>query len=234
VLTEADLAPLPPPVRRYVRAAGVVGQPRVRALHATWKGRIRAGPSEPWMDFTAEQLNTLDVPRRFFLMDAVMRGLPVDVLHVFDERGATLRVRLLSLKTMVDAAGEVLTRSETVTYFNDLCLLAPGELVRPAVAWEPVDDRTARARFTLGVNTIGATLVFDAEDRLVDFVSEDRNPSPDGSASGPVRWTTPVSATARTGPARVALRAETLWHPASGGWSYGEFELQSLEYDPAR
>lgn len=234
VLTEADLAPLPEPVRRYVRGAGVVGQPRVHSFHARWRGRIRGGPGEPWMAFTAEQLNTLDTPRRFFFMDAVMKGLPVDVLHAFDERGATMRVRLLSLKTMVDAGGEVLTRSETVTLFNDLCIFAPGELVRRAIAWEAADAHSARARYTQGPNTISATLLFDDAANLVDFVSDDRNPSPDGRGGGPVRWTTPVRDYARVGPLRVPRHAETRWHPASGAWTYGEFTLTDLAYDGGR
>ena len=37
-----------------------------------------------------------------------------------------MRVRLLSLIPMVDASGPDLRRKETVTVFNDLCLLAPG------------------------------------------------------------------------------------------------------------
>jgi len=37
--------------------------------------------------------------------------------------GATMRVRLLSVRTIVDAKGDVLTRAETVTVFNDLCVL---------------------------------------------------------------------------------------------------------------
>lgn len=234
VLREADLAPLPEPVRRYVRAAGVVGQPRVRSFRARWSGRIRGGPAEEWMTFKAEQLNTLDTPRRFFFMDAVMKRLPVDVLHAFDERGATMRVRLLSLKTMVDARGEVLTRSETVTLFNDLCIFAPGELVRPTIAWEAVDARSARARYTQGPNTISATLFFNEAAELVDFASDDRNPSPDGSGGGPVRWTTPVREYARVGPARVPRQAETRWHPASGAWTYGEFTLEDLAYDSGR
>ena len=234
VLTEADLAALPAPVQRYIRASGVVGQPRVQSFRATWTGRIRGGPHEPWMVFTAEQLNTFDPPRRFFLMDAVMKRLPVDVLHSFDERGATMRVRLLSLKTMVDARGATLTRSETVTVFNDLCILSPGELVRPSITWEPVDAHTARARYTQGPNTIAATLFFNDADELVDFGSDDRNPAPDGSTAAPTRWTTPARDYARVGPARVPRRAETRWHPASGAWTYGEFELQSLVYNAGR
>jgi hypothetical protein len=232
VLREADLVALPDPVRRYVRAAGVVNQPRVQNFRATWTGRIRSAPDAAWMDFTADQFNTLDVPRRFFHMDAVMKGLPVDVFHAFDEQGATMRVRLLSVKSMVDVSGAALTRAETVTLFNDLCLLAPGELVRPAIRWEAVDAHTARARYTQGPNTISATLVFNDADELVNFASDDRNPAPDGSAP-PTQWTTPARDYRRVGPARVFARAEARWHPASGAWSYGEFELRSLAYNVA-
>lgn len=234
VLREEDLAGLPAPVQRYVRAAGAVGQPRVQSVRATWIGRIRAGPVEPWMSFTADQFNTFDTPRRFFLMDAVMKGLPVDVLHAFDELGATMRVRLLALKTMVDAKGAALTRSETVTLFNDLCVLAPGELVRPSIAWEPVDAHTARARYTQGSNTIAATLSFDGAGELVDFASDDRNPSPDGSTVAPTRWTTPLRDYGQVGAARLPRKAETRWHPSSGAWTYGEFELRSVVYNGVR
>jgi hypothetical protein len=77
------------------------------------------------MKFAADQMNILDTPRRFFLMNARMKGLPVDVLHAFDVNGATMRVRLLSVRTMVDAKGVELTHAETVTLFNDLCVCAP-------------------------------------------------------------------------------------------------------------
>ena len=234
VLSEADLAPLPAPVQRYLRGAGVVGQPRPRALHASWKGRIRSDAASPWMAFTAEQVNTLDPPRRFFKMDATMKGLPVDVLHAFDEGGATMRVKLLSAFTMVDAKGAEMTRAETVTLFNDLCILAPGALVSRRVTWEPVDDRRARARFTLGANTVGAELQFNEAGELSDFVSDDRSAGPpDGKTFTPMRWSTPLSRYAKVGPARVATRGDAVWHPASGAFAYGEFELVALAYDVA-
>ena len=186
------------------------------------------------MSFTADQLNILDTPRRFFWMDARMKGLPVDVLHAFDENGATMRVRLLSVRTMVDAKGADLTRAETVTLFNDLCVCAPGALVFADVSWEPIDAHRAIGHFTLGVNTITAELRFDDDGDLVDFVSDDRAAgSPDGRTFTRVRWTTPVRDYARVGPARVATRAETRWHPDTGAWTYGEFELTSLAYNVA-
>ena len=40
-----------------------------------------------------------------------------------------MRGKLLSLATVVDAAGPEMDRSETVTVFNDLVVLAPGAIV---------------------------------------------------------------------------------------------------------
>lgn len=232
VLTEADLAPLPPPVQRYVRQAGAVGQPRVHDFRVQWTGRIRADAASPWMPFVAEQHNTIEPPRRLFMMDARMKGLPVAVLHAYAPGGATMRVKLLSAIAMVDAAGPALTRAETVTWFNDLCLLAPGALVAPCITWTPIDDTTARAEVTVGVHTIAAELRFDAAGRLIDFVSDDRAAaSPDGKTFTRQRWSTPLADYARVGPATVATHGEARWHPASGAFAYGEFALRSLAYD---
>ena len=234
LVTETDLAHLPGPVQRYLRRVGVVGQPRVNDFRATFTGRIRSDPGGPWMGFTADQLDILDTPRRFFWMDARMKGLPVDVLHAFDDKGATMRVRLLSVRTMVDAKGPDLTRAETVTLFNDLCVCAPGALIMADVTWQAVDAHRTIGQFTLGVNTISAELRFDDDGDLVDFISDDRaTGSPDGRTFTRVRWTTPLRDYAQVGPARVATTAETRWHPESGEWTYGEFELTSLAYNVA-
>jgi hypothetical protein len=193
-VVEADLAPLPDPVRRYLRRAGVVGRPPVLDFRATWTGRMRSSPDSAWMTFTADQLDiVLDSPQRFFLMAARMKGLPVDVLHRFDQDGATMRVRLLSVFPMVDAKGAELTHAETVTLFNDLCCLAPGALLSPDITWEAVDKTKVTARFTVGVNTVTAELRFDDSGDLVDFVADGRGAiSPDGRTITPLRWSTPL------------------------------------------
>ena len=232
VLTDTDLATLPEPVQRYVRRSGAIGRPRVHDFRMTWTGRIRADASSEWMEFTADQVNTVDTPRRFFLMDATMKHLPVDVLHAFDENGATMRVKLLSTFPMVDAKGPELTRGETVTMFNDICLYSPGSLTLPFVTFEPIDDHAARGHFTLGANTISAELRFNDADELVDFISDDRTAlSPDGREYIPMRWTTPAHDYADVGSARVATRAEVRWNSGDGPWTYGEFALDSLAYN---
>ncbi len=129
LVSEDDLNGLPDPVQRYLRRTGSVGQPWVHHFRANWRGRIRGGPEDPWMEFTAEQYNFPREPSRFFLMAARRGVLPVDVFHAFRDGRANMQVRLLSLFPIADARGPEMTRAETVTLLNDICLLAPGALL---------------------------------------------------------------------------------------------------------
>jgi uncharacterized protein DUF6544 len=235
LVVEADLLRLPEAVRAYVRASGAVGQPQVVDFRATFRGRIRAGAFEPWMDFGAEQVSVYEeqTPSRLFFMDATMKHLPLDVLHRFVGHAATFRVRLLSAVTMVDAKGPEMNRSETVTLFNGLCLLAPSQLIDPAIAWETVDTQHVRARYTRGKETISAELVFDATTGdLVDFVSDDRfAASSDGKSFTLRRWRTPARSYRAFGPRRLMSVAEARWEAVGGAFTYVELELVSIDFN---
>jgi hypothetical protein len=235
LVTEADLQSVPTPVQRYLRLTGSVGQPRIFNFRAAWKGRIRGGVDEPWMPFTAQQLNTYSpTPTRLFLMAAVMKGLPVDVFHRFIGEAATFQVRVLSVATVVDAKGPEMNRGETVTIFNDLCLLAPSMLLDRSIRWQSIDSHAARAFFTRGAQTVSAELRFDDQGKLVDFLSDDRSrASADGTSFTGLRWSTPVRDFRQFGERRVHTFGEAKWHDPAGTYAYGEFELQNIEFNVA-
>lgn len=234
-VTEADLAPLPPPVQRYLRLTGVVGQPRVWNYRLRFRGRIRSGPDSRWMPFEAEQQSVAGPHTRLFFMRARMFGLPVEAWHRLADGHATMRVRLAGVVTVVDARGVEMDRAETVTLLNDMCLLAPGTLLDPAIRWEAVDDRTVRAAFTNGAHTIAATLTFRDDGYLADFVSDDRlQASPDGRTFRPLRFSTPIREYRTFGPVTVAGFGEGKWHPPEGAFAYGEFAIVDAAMNVAR
>lgn len=234
VITEADLFALPSSVQRYLRVTGTVGKARVRTFEAVWRGRIRGGTSEPWMPFVAEQVNTTG-PRssRMFFMSGTMKHLPVSVFHRFIGEDATFRVRLLSAFTVVDAKGPEMNHSETVTLFNDACLLAPSALLDPQVLWEPeTEARRARAHYTRGAETITADLSFDEAGDLVDFVSDDRSAaSADGRIFTRTRWSTPVSEPRTFEGRRVPTHGEARWEAPDAAFTYIEMDLESVVFD---
>ncbi len=233
-LTEANLASLPDPVQRYLRATGMVGQPLIRNYRVRMRGRIRSGPDARWMPFEADQQSFADRPARLFWIRATMMGVPIDGLHRLADGHATMQIKPLGAFAIVDAAGPEMDQGETVTLFNDMCLLAPGTLVDPAIQWEPVDARTAKARFTHAAHTISATLFFDDEGLLKDFVSDDRLASNDGKEYKRWRWSTPIAEYRDYGPYRLAARGEARWHPPEGEYVYAAIDILEVEYNRRR
>jgi hypothetical protein len=233
-ITEADLAHLPEPVQRYLRTSGVVGLPRVHNFYARMHGRIRSGRDARWMPFSAEQYNFVDEPARLFYLNASMYVVPVQGYHRYVGSSATMRVKAAGLVRVVDAAGDEMNSAETVTMFNDMCVLAPVTLIDPAIAWEPVDRRTARAAFTNAGRTIRAELAFNEAGELVDFRSDDRyQTAPDGSGARRVRWSTPIGEYRAFGPVRLASRGEGRWHEPEGEYAYIELTVDDVRYNVA-
>ena len=85
------------------------------------------------------------------------------------------------VNTVPSPNGLVMNKAETVTLFNDMCVFAPRALVDPGIQWREIDPLNVSAAFTNAGITIQAVLTFNAEDELVDFVSDDRLA---GSADG--------------------------------------------------
>lgn len=235
LVTEADLSHLPAPVAAYVRRSGAVGQPPVSEFAVQFHGRIRGGPAKPWMTFTGQQTNTAGLgPVRLFFMDAALFGIPIEVLHVFDAGTATMRVRACSLFTMVNASGAEMDRGETVTVFNDMCVLAPAMLIDAPVTWILIDDQHVRGTYTCGPNSVSAELTFNDDHELVNFVSDDRFAgSSDGKSFAAQRWSTPISNYRTVNGHHLGTFGLARWHAPSGEYTYLEFNLDTITYNVA-
>lgn len=229
VLTEADIAHLPPPVRRYIALTGSIGRPVVTEITLRFDATMFDGPEAPGMTGPVVQYERFDLPRRLFLMTTQMKGLPVAVLHDFNSDQATMRVRLAGLVNVVDVGGPELTRTETVTILNDLCFFAPSRMIDPRMTWAEIDDSRARVAFTLGPNTVSAELVFNAAGELVDFISDDRGALEKDGTLRILRWTTPMSNYREFGGWRLASEGDAIWHRPEGPFTYGRFRLTEYE-----
>ena len=230
VLIEADLAPLPAPVARYIRASGAVGRPRPQNVRVVFDATMYRKPGGPPMAARAVQYSFFGDPARLFIMRARMFGLPVRALHLYREHAATFQVRVADLVNMVDQSGPEISSAESVTVLNDWCFMAPGVLVDDRLAWESIDDRSAGVTFSNGPYRVRATCLFDDRDELVDFWSDDR---PDSSTGRfvPCRWYTPLDTYRDVGGMRLSTHGTAVWDRPEGRFTYGDFRLVSLRYD---
>ncbi len=230
-VTREDIRHLPACVQRYLEYAGVVGKPKVRNFRALFRGSMKRSLDGDWFDISARQYNFYDDPARIFYIDGAISGLPIDGLHAYIGDSATMQIAVASLFRVADARGPKMTRGETVTMFNDMCLLAPATLIDRRIAWETVDSLRARARFANAGHAITALLSFDETGRLADFLSNDRYASTDGTDYTNWPWSTPVPGYRNVGGRNVPVSIEAVWHTPRGKIPYARFELAEIEYN---
>ncbi len=146
IVTEQDIKHLPDPVQKYLRFTGAIGKEKIQSVKLEFTGDFKTDPNRKYSKFTSVQYNFFDSPKRFFYMKMRMMGLPFDGLHVYKNEQASMKIRMASLFTVVDAKGEKMDQGETVTVFNDLCLMAPSALIDADVQWQTFDPLTVKAQ----------------------------------------------------------------------------------------
>jgi len=228
MLTESDIQLLPDPVKKYLRLTGSVGKPKVNNFKIECAGKIRKDEKSEWMPFTCEQYNFMETPTRLFFMKAVMKGLPVAGYHCFKNGIALMDIRLFSIFKVQYMAGAEMDLSETVTFFNDMCCLAPPTLIDKRIKWLTVESNKVKASFTNNNITVSAWLYFNDKGELINFISENRYSADAGKQ---LPWATPLKDYSEINGYNLMGNAEVIYSYPDRDLCYGTFKLISVEYN---
>jgi hypothetical protein len=231
LLIEADIQCLPEQVKKYLRCTGAVNKPKVKNFKVELSGQIRMSEKSEWMPFTSQQYNFMDASTRLFFIKATMKHLPVAGFHSFKNGNAYMDIRLMSLFKVQYQSGKEMDISETVTFFNDMCCMAPATLIDKRVKWLEVDGNKVHATFTNSGITISAWLYFNNLGELVNFISDDRYAVTKNNTVKRLPWSTPVKYYKKIGRHNLATFAETIYSYPEGDFCYGNFGLTNIEYN---
>lgn len=230
ILELEDMQHLPPIVQKYLTYTRVTGKPKVHHFRAVFKGGIRAQPTDEYMPLESVQYNFMKDPARLFYIEAKKKGLPALGVHLYQNARAIMDIRLFGLIPLVHASGPEMDQSETVTYFNDMCVMAPATLIDPGIHWESLDSLTVKAKYTYQNITISALLHFDENGALQNFVSHDRYET-DGKSYHAYPWSTPVKQYKEINGFYLPAEAELVYDKPEGPFCYGIFELVDINYN---
>jgi len=226
VVTEEMLADLPEPVRRYLRYTGVVGKPFPGTIRLRQKGRMRLGPR--WLPFDAEEHYSVQPPG--FVWAGTVRAGRFPVARARDmyaEGTGRLLVKVASLWPVVDASGEQMDQAEMVRYLSEM-IWFPAAFLAGNISFEAVDDSSARVTLTDHGRTVTATMFFDAQGRLTDFVAERYRTS---DSSDPDTWSTPFTGYGEFEGLRLPASGKVTWKLPDGDLEYIDVTLTDLHYD---
>jgi len=231
ILTEADIKHLPAIVQKYLIYVGTIGKEKVLNFRAEFKGGIRSKSTEDFMQLKSVQYNFTDNPTRLFYIVAKKKGVPAKGIHLYKDQKAIMLIKIFGLFTVANAKGIEMNQGETVTLFNDMCFIAPASLIDRNIEWMEIDNKTIDAKFTNGNITIGATLYFNDEGELINFVSNDRFETTDGKTYKNYPWLTPVTGYTNVNGYRLPSGAKLIFKHPDEDFCYGEFNLVSIEYN---
>lgn len=227
IILEKDIQHLPIPVQNYLKYVGVLGKQKIKTVKAIFKGEMRE-KGKDWFQFTSEQYNFFDNPTRLFFMKANFKGLPTQGYHRYKDGKASMLIKLLSIIPVADVNAPEMFKTETVTFFNDMCLFAPAALIDERIQWQTLNDTSAKATFTNGKTTISAILYFNANGQLINFVSEDRM---DVNSNQRIPFSTPITKYGNINGYNLPIAADAVWHFPEGEFVYGKFYLRDVHYN---
>jgi len=230
-LTEKDLQHLPAIVQKYIHCSGSVGKEKVLNFRAEFTGGIRSKSSEDFMPLKSVQYNFTDQPTRLFYIAAKKKGIPAKGIHIYKDQTAIMLIKILGLFTVVNARGKEMDQGETVTLFNDMCFMAPATLIDRNIEWKETNNLTVDAKFSNGNITVNATLFFNEEGMLVNFLSNDRFETIDGKTYLNYPWITPVTDYTNINGYRLPSAAKLIFRHPDEDLCYGEFNLKSIGYN---
>lgn len=231
ILTEQDVATLPNVVKKYLYFTGAVGKPKVRNFRVEFTGQIRKNEESEWMPFTSEQYNFLSTSTRLFFMKATMKNLPVAGYHRFINGEAFMDIRLFSLIKVQYETGKEMGIAETVTFFNDMCCMAPSTLIDNRITWLETDSNKVKARFENNGIAITAWLYFNDKGELINFVSDDRYALAEDNTMKQFRWSTPLKEYKQFNGVTLPSYADAVYSYPSRDLTYGNFRLTNVVYN---
>ena len=230
LLKEEDILNLPLPVQQYLKYVGVIDSPKVYSYTVDFTGLFKMDEDKDFAPMTANQTSYQKDLTRLFYMKLKYKGFKVAGLHHLVDGQAVMEIKLLDLIKVVDERGDAMNQAEMVTMLNDMALFAPATLIDERITWETLDDNHVVATFTNRSYSVQATLVFNEEGQLINFISDDRYATINGQ-SETVRWTTPITEYKKINGFMLPHKGSAIWNYEDRQFEYIKLNIIQIEYN---
>jgi hypothetical protein len=231
VVTEEMLKDLPEPVRRYLSHTGIVGKPFVNTVYLEQKGQMYLGSNQGWIPLDAEEHYTVQPPG--FVWDATIHKGPLPIARgrdMYASGEGRMLIKAGSLFTVVDDKGPEMDQGSMMRYLSEM-IWFPTAFLDDKISFEPIDDESARLTLTDGGKSVSATMYFDEEGKVTDFVAK-RYRTVEGGYDLET-WSAPVYEYGELAGLKLPLRGGAVWKLPEGDLKYADITITHLEYNIA-
>jgi hypothetical protein len=231
LVTEEMLGGLPEPVQGYLRYTGVVDKPLVDTVRLKQKGMMYLGSRQGWIPLDAEEHYTVQPPG--FVWDATIHKGPLLIARgrdMYANGEGRMLIKAGSLFTLVDDKGPEMDQGSMMRYLSEM-IWFPTAFLDDNISFETSDDESARVTLTDGGRSISATMYFDEEGKVTDFVAK-RYRTVEGGYDLET-WSAPVYEYGELAGLKLPLRGGAVWKLPEGDLKYADITITHLEYNVA-
>jgi hypothetical protein len=227
VVTEEMLGGLPSAAQRYLRYAGVVGEPVPRLVRLTQTGRIRSGADVQWMTFEAEETYSIAPPAFVWRASFPTRATPVVLgRDIYLDGNGSILMKILGMLPLADEHGNELKAAGLMRYLNEM-MWFPAAFLGDNVEIIARDEGSFTVRLTDRGLVAEATLFIDDTGRLTNFQAERYNTT----TSSMQRWETPISDYAEFSGYKLPKSGAAVWRSREDDLTYIELDVTSVSYE---
>lgn len=229
LITATHLLGLPEVVQRYLDYTHIIGRAPIRTVHLKQRGSFRTKEGQKWLPLVAEQYYTVQPPA--FLWHGVIQQNPllsISASDRFSDGHGSLRVKLLSFITLVDARGPEADQGELLRYLSEIVWF-PTAWLADSIEWQAIDAHSARATIRQRGVTASAVLFFNEKDQLTRMTAQ-RYRLVNGK-SVLEQWETLGGEYQEVNGVYIPVKAEAVWKLRSGDFSYFRGEITEIAYN---
>jgi hypothetical protein len=224
---EAELAGLPPPIRRWLEASGVVGGERAHTVRLRQRGKLRSGVGQPWMPVRAEQYFSVDDPGFVWKVEATTMGvLPITGRDRLVAGDGQMLIKAASLVNVANASDEKISLGAMLRFLGEIVWF-PSAALSPYIVWEPLDDARAKATMRYGERTVTAEFTVDERGRVTGMTGDRYLGG--GPNAKLTAWFAPCTEWRVVRGIEMPVRGNVIWRLPQGDFDYYRWEIIDVE-----
>jgi hypothetical protein len=231
VVTEEMVSDLPDPVRKWLTNSGIVGKKNIQSVHLRQKALIKMNPDRnDWSVAEAEQYFITHAPT--FIWTVNMRMAPfikVAGRDKFENGRGEMLIKILSLLPVVNVKdNEKINTAALQRYLGEIVWFPSGAL-SPYIAWEKIDDFSAKATMSYRGTTGSGTFHFNESGNFEKFSAMRYM---DGEEDAQLKeWIIVAQESAVMNGVHIPVHMTATWKLDGGDWNWLRLEITEIYYN---
>src|SRR5690554_1133387 len=229
IVTGAEPAGLPDPVRVWLEKAQVLGKEMIVSAHTVQDVRLRLDKEKPWMPAQAEQYFRTGEPG--FIWKAKIKAAPLFYIagrdKYIDGHGNML-IKVMSLFPIADATGPEIDQGTLLRYLAEI-IWFPTAALCDYINWEQIDATSAQATMDYQGVTASGIFTFDDQTGLIRFEAERYRES--GGEYRLEPWLVEAGDFKEFGGFVLPSRGRIIWKPVTGDFEWYRVTVKEIEYN---